>query len=159
MVLHGRKVSSFVSMQIAAAGDRALLLTIPEATSGRLRAAAERARELPGVVAAIVGHESIYVIGTSDADALRHAAEQAVESRWRAASRHQVNVSFNDDDGLDLREFLSHVNVSREQFLDRISSLRLSVRYLGFRAGFAYLDGWPRSEEHTSELQSLRHLV
>ena len=53
-------------MQIAAAGDRALLLTIPNATSGRLRAAADRARTISGVVAAIVGHESIYVIGTGD---------------------------------------------------------------------------------------------
>jgi KipI family sensor histidine kinase inhibitor len=131
-------------MQIAAAGDRALLLTIPNATSGRLRAAAERAREIPGVVAAIAGHESIYVIGTSDADALRRVAEEAVESRSKTASRHEVRVSFADDDGLDLREFLSHVNVGREQFLERVSSLRLSVRYLGFRAGFAYLDGWPR---------------
>src|SRR2546423_14819534 len=103
MVLHGRKVSSFASMQIAAAGDRALLLTIPNATSGRLRAAAERAREIPRVVAAIVGHESIYVIGTSDADALRRAAEQAVESRSTAASRPEGNVSFHDYDGRDLR--------------------------------------------------------
>ena len=130
-------------MQIAVAGDRALLLTIPDATSGRLRAAADRAREIPGVVAAIVGHESIYVIGTSDADALRRAAEQAGESRSKLSARHEIQVSFNDDDGLDLREFLSHVSISREQFLERVSSLRLSARYLGFRAGFAYLDGWP----------------
>ena len=131
-------------MQIAAAGDRALLLTMTGATSARLRAAADRAREIAGVVAAIVGHESVYVIGTTDADALRRAAEQAIESRTKPAAHHRVNVSFSDDDGLDLREFLSHVSIGREQFLERVASLRLSVRYLGFHAGFAYLDGWPR---------------
>jgi KipI family sensor histidine kinase inhibitor len=130
-------------MQIAPAGDRALVMTMPGARSARLRAAGERAREIPGVVAAIVGQESLYVIGTSDADALRHAAEQAVDSKVRPAARHRVTVSFHDDDALDLREFLSHVNVSREQFLKRVSSIRLSVRYLGFCAGFAYLEGWP----------------
>ena len=131
-------------MQIAAAGDRALLLTIPGATSARLLAAAQRAREIAGVVAAIVGHESLYVIGTNDAEALRVAAEQAVESKTKPAARHRVMVSVHDDDALDLREFLSHISVSREQFLRRLASIRLSVRYLGFRAGFAYLDGWPR---------------
>ena len=119
-------------------------MTLPAATSARLRAVADRARQLPGVVAAIVGHESIYVIGTSDENALRSAVNQAVESRTKAATVHQVSVSFAEDDAIDLREFLSHANMSREQFLQRIGSIRLSVRHLGFRAGFAYLDGWPR---------------
>jgi len=131
-------------MHITQAGDRALLVTLPGATSGRLRAVAERARGIGGVVAAIVGHESVYVIGTSDENALRSAVNQAVDARTRPANVHHVSVSFDEDYAFDLREFLSHANISREQFLQRIGSVRLSVRYLGFRAGFAYLDGWPR---------------
>ena len=130
-------------MQIAAAGDRALLITLRGSSSARLRAAADLARRIPGVVAAIVGHESIYVIGTNDADALRTAVEQARESDAGQGTWHRITVSFHDDYALDLPEFLTHVGVTRDDFLTRVSSIRLSVRYLGFRAGFAYLDGWP----------------
>jgi len=130
-------------MHIAAAGDRALLITLPGASSARLRAAAERARDIAGVVAAIVGHESIYVIGTSDAVALQRAVEQSVESETGAQKHHRIEVSFEDEHALDLRDFLAHVHATREEFLQRLPSIRLSVRYLGFRAGFAYLAGWP----------------
>ncbi|HUJ14751.1 MAG TPA: carboxyltransferase domain-containing protein, partial [Thermoanaerobaculia bacterium] len=130
-------------MQIAAAGDRALLLTVPGASSARLRAIAERSREIAGVVAAIVGHESVYVIGTSDADALRRAADAAIEIDAGPQTRHRINVSFAEEHALDLGEFLSHVRLSREEFLRRVPAVTLSVRYLGFRPGWAYLEGWP----------------
>ena len=52
-------------------------------------------------------------------------------------------MSFRDDYAADLSEFLSHAKMTREDFLSRVSGLRLVVRYLGFRGGFAYLDGWP----------------
>ena len=130
-------------MQIAAAGDRALLITLSGASSARLRAAAERARDIAGVVAAIVGHESIYVIGTNDRAAVQRAVDQASESNAGSQAKHRINVSFHDDYALDLSEFLARVDVTREHFLQRLPSIRLSVRYLGFRAGFAYLDGWP----------------
>ena len=79
-------------MHIAPAGDRALLLTIPGASASRLRAIAERARKIAGVVAAIIGHESLYVIGTNDADALRSAANVG-ESESKPGKRHHINVS------------------------------------------------------------------
>ncbi|MEA2328109.1 MAG: hypothetical protein QOE68_3068, partial [Thermoanaerobaculia bacterium] len=47
--------------------------------------------------------------------------------------------------GPDLDEFLTHVHITRDDFLQRIPSLRLTARYLGFRAGFAYLEGWPEA--------------
>src|SRR5437667_4051840 len=119
-------------MQIAAAGDRALLITLTGASSARLRAAAERAREVAGVVAATVGHESIYVIGTSDVAAVQNAIDRATESTVSPQIRHRITVSFHDDYALDLSEFLKRVGVSREQFLQRLPSIRLSVRYLGF---------------------------
>ncbi len=57
-------------MLIAPAGDRALLVTLPDASAAMVRSAAESVRKIPGVVAAIIGHESVYVIGTSDASAI-----------------------------------------------------------------------------------------
>jgi KipI family sensor histidine kinase inhibitor len=130
-------------MHIAAAGDRALLITLPGASSAHLRAAAERARDIAGVVAAIVGHESIYVIGTNDSAALQRAVERSVASDAGPKKHHRIEVSFHDEHALDLADFLTHVHATREELLKRLPSIRLSVRYLGFRAGFAYLDGWP----------------
>jgi allophanate hydrolase subunit 1 len=129
-------------MQIAPAGDRALLLTIPGASAARLRAVAERARAIDGVVAAIVGHESVYVIGTSDTEALRSAANVG-DAEAKPGKLHRIDVSFDREQALDLDEFLAHVHVSREEFLRRIPDIALSVRYLGFRGGFAYCEGWP----------------
>ena len=127
-------------MRIAPAGDRALLVTLPDASAARVRAAADSVRAIAGVVAAIVGHESVYVIGTSDADAVRHAIESAVATSSAPAKLHRIPVLF---DGFDLAEFLEFVHISHDVFLRRIPSIRLVARYLGFRAGWAYLDGWP----------------
>ena len=130
-------------MHIAPAGDRALLVTLPDASAAHLRALAQRVRAMSGVVAAIVGHESIYIIGTSDADAVRRAVEAPVASKEGPAKRHDIEVSFHESNALDLNDFLKHVRLSREDFLRQLASVHLTVRYLGFRAGFAYLDGWP----------------
>jgi KipI family sensor histidine kinase inhibitor len=130
-------------MHIAPAGDRALLVTLPDASAARVRAAAESVRAIAGVVAAIVGHESVYVIGTSDADAVQRVIESAVVASSVATKRHRIAVSFHENHALDLAEFLSFVRISRDAFLQRIPSILLVARYLGFRAGFAYLEGWP----------------
>ncbi len=145
-------------MQIAAAGDRALLVTLPGVSSARIRAAAERARRVAGVVAAIVGHESLYVIGTTDEDAIRQAVEASNTSSANAINTHRVQVSFHDEHALDLRELLAHVHVSREEFLRRLPSIALSVRYLGFRAGFSYLDGWPAEWAKPRRSTSRNHI-
>ncbi|MCU1348441.1 MAG: hypothetical protein JWO56_1471, partial [Acidobacteria bacterium] len=72
------------------------------------------------------------------------------ELRWldgsaaeRRATRHEFEVSFADEHAPDLAAFLAHAGLSRDAFLRRIGNLTLTARYLGFRAGFAYLDGWP----------------
>jgi hypothetical protein len=71
------------------------------------------------------------------------AVEQSVASEAATQKHHRIEVSFEDEHALDLRDFQAHVHATREEFLQRLRSIRLSVRYLGFRAGFAYLDGWP----------------
>jgi allophanate hydrolase subunit 1 len=117
-------------VQRVRAGDNADLIELGDVTAGELHAAAARMRAEPGVLAVLPGHSSLYVIrgdGTAAASASSREPRQ-----WR------VPVQF---DGQDLPELLARV--PREAFLERIAALRLTARYLGFRGGFAYLEGWP----------------
>jgi KipI family sensor histidine kinase inhibitor len=123
--------------KVSRAGDRGLLADFgPDVAAAELhaRAAALRARE--DVVACIVGHQSLYVIfrGAPSLD-FGDVPPIAITSRT-----HVIDVDFSV---ADLDELLAHARITREAFLARIPSIRLSARYLGFRAGFAYLEGWP----------------
>ena len=130
-------------MQLAPAGDRAVLVELGDVTADELHAANARVREVNGVVRSISGHSSLYVIFDGAPD--REALTVALRSRQpltghRQSVVHELPVSF---DGPDFEEFLSHAHITREEFRARIENIRLVARYLGFRAGFAYLDGWP----------------
>lgn len=108
-------------MHVAPAGDRALLIELPpDVTAAELHAAAARARSHADVLACIVGHASLYVLfrGAPDASIDVRAAPVAWTPR-----RHRVEVAF---EGFAL----DHPVV-------------LTARYLGFRPGWAYLEGWP----------------
>lgn len=130
-------------MSIAAAGDRALLVTLEGATARRLRAVADAIRRIDGVEAAIIGHESVYTIGTVDRDAVARAIANAGEADASAAKTHRVEVSFAPEHALDLDTLLARTGVPRDEVIARIAATPLTVRYLGFKAGFAYLEGWP----------------
>ncbi|MCU1231235.1 MAG: hypothetical protein JWO97_4119 [Acidobacteria bacterium] len=125
-------------MQIAAAGDRGLLATFDDASPSLLRSLAAAVRRDANVVACVVGHESLLAIfrGAPDASVF----ERDVSDELTPAVVHRVAVTF---DGADLDELLAHAALTRDEFLTRVDGLELTVRYLGFRAGFAYLDGWP----------------
>lgn len=130
-------------MHVAPAGDRALLVELGEVTAAELHAANSMAKALPGVSKSIPGHSSLYVIfeGSPDRAALQVALETA--SNQQPAPSHstlEVPVTF---DGENFEELLAHTGLSRDAFLTRVDGMRLVARYLGFRAGFAYLDGWP----------------
>ena len=140
---HGGNVIIVPEMLIASAGDRGLLVTLPGASAAHLQAASRRIREIKGVVAAIVGQESIYVIGTTDRDAVESAVSNPATGDRRPATEHRVEVSFAPRHALDFEALLSRAGEPREAVIDRISRLTLTARYLGFRAGFAYLEGWP----------------
>jgi allophanate hydrolase subunit 1 len=129
-------------MQLAPAGDHALLLDLGQVTAAELHAANARALTVPGVARSIPGHSSLYVIfdGAPDRDALTRALKGTSNQQPATSNTIHVPVAFN---GEDLDEFLSHVNLTRDAFLTRVDGLRLTARYLGFRGGFAYLDGWP----------------
>lgn len=130
-------------MQLVPAGDRALLVELGEVTAADLHAANARASSTAGVVRSTPGHSSLYVMfaGAPDAEALRSALQTAdLASATTAGRSRVVPVHF---DGEDLTEFLALARVSGEDFLRRVDGLTLVARYLGFRGGFAYLDGWP----------------
>jgi len=97
----------------------------PDVTAAELHARAAEIRARPGVLACIVGQRSLYVIsGSRDFEISSGPA--------RAPVVHRIEVNFNGPE-------------MREEFRARMDGLRLTARYLGFRAGFAYLDGWPRA--------------
>jgi KipI family sensor histidine kinase inhibitor len=127
-------------MQIAAAGDRGLLATFDDASPSLLRSLAAAVRRDVNVVACVVGHESLLAIfrGVPDASVFDRETSNDVSP----AMVHRVAVTF---DGADLDQLLAHAALTRDEFLTRVDGLNLTVRYLGFRAGFAYLDGWPWS--------------
>jgi allophanate hydrolase subunit 1/allophanate hydrolase subunit 2 len=124
--------------KVTRAGDRGLLADFgPDVAALELHARAAALRERSDVIACIVGHQSLYVI-FRDAPELDLGDVPPVTITPR---KHVIDVDFS---GPDLDELLAHARVTREAFLARIPSLRLTARYLGFRAGFAYLEGWPK---------------
>ncbi len=86
------------------AGDRALLVEVGEITAAHLHAAAVAVRSLGGVVACIVGQESLYVIFDRRPQpelvlrALAGAGARHVEPR-----RHAIEISFAAEQAPDLR--------------------------------------------------------
>jgi len=130
-------------MRIAPAGDTALLVELgDDVTAAQLHAAATRVCELARVTRCTPGHSSLYVVfdGAPDRNAVREAIDKPGNGQRATGNEHRVTVSFADE---DLNEFLAHTNQTLDTFLARIPSVTLQARYLGFRAGFAYLDGWP----------------
>jgi len=125
-------------MPIAAAGDRALLATYDDISPAMLRARAAAVRRDASVVACVIGHSSLLVVfrDTPDESVLSVDVEESIDP----PRVHRIDVVF---DGPDLAELLEHAKLTRDEFLARVNRLELIVRYLGFRAGFAYLDGWP----------------
>lgn len=129
-------------MQLAPAGDRAVLIDLGDISTEELHAAAAYARSIERVVRVTPGHSSLYVIWSDGPippellepwPALDLASVIAREPRV-------IRVAF---DGEDFAEFLTMHAFSRDAFLERVQMLTLTARYIGFRAGFAYLDGWP----------------
>ncbi len=127
-------------MKIAPAGDLAVLIELGDVSATGLHAAAAAARDLPGVVACIVGHSSLYVVFNRRPEI--SAFDAASHRQPTTGNRpHIIRVSFAAAPDLD--EFLARAHLAGDEFLRRVADLRLVVRYLGFRGGFAYLDGWP----------------
>lgn len=107
-----------------------------------------RAFEQDGRVA-IVGHSSVLVFAREgeDANAVIALSEALIDDcrDLPAADRqmHELDVVFDERYGPDLPLLFREHHLEPAQFLARVSEIELTVRFLGFRPGFAYLDGWP----------------
>lgn len=131
-------------MRIHPAGERAFLVVDDGFTAGKLRAVA-RALDAAGMIS-VVGHSSVLVFKNGrdfDGVAILQLADSAKESSDAPSQLHRMDVRFGGEHGPDLPLLLDHAQLDEETFLDRIAHLELTARYLGFRPGFAYLDGWP----------------
>lgn len=122
-------------MNVARAGDHALLIDVGDVSARELHAYAAAARSEPGVIACTPGQRSLLIVFDHQPplDFDLRAADVAFQPRV-----HEVEVLF---DGEDFEEFLGRVAITRDEFVRRIPNL--TARYLGFRGGWAYLDGWP----------------
>ncbi len=130
------------AMNVLPAGDHAMLVEFDRnIAAADLHAAAQSVRTLDGVLACIVGASSLYVVFMNDPPKLDLSRAIA---RTSEPATHTIFVSFRDEYAPELREFLSLTKQTKDEFLKRLSQLRLVVRYLGFRGGYAYLDGWPQ---------------
>jgi len=123
--------------KVTPAGDRGLLADFGEdVTAAELHARAAALHEHPHVVACVVGQQSLYVVFDGE-PAIDFDDVPPIAFTPRT---HVIDVDFS---GPDLDELLAHAHLARGDFLKRVPSIRLTARYLGFRAGFAYLEGWP----------------
>src|SRR5258706_1218879 len=123
--------------KVTPAGDRGLLADFGAVvTAAELHARAAALHEHPHVVACIVGQQSLYVV-FDDEPAIDFDDVPPIAFTPRT---HVIDVDFS---GPDLDELLAHAHLTRGDFLKRAPSIRLAARSLGFRAGFAYLEGWP----------------
>jgi KipI family sensor histidine kinase inhibitor len=128
----------------APAGDRALLIDLGAVSAAELHATAAVLRARQGVLACIVGQQSLYLVSDRPIDlAAWKVLPLPGPTIWTPPRRHVVAVSFAEEQAPDLPELLRRAGIDRATFLGRVGTLRLTSRYLGFRAGFAYLDGWP----------------
>jgi len=144
-------------LSIRRAGDRAVLAVFRTVSLAELQWAAAEARSLTNVEAVVIGHSSLLVLFDPRAtDAVeissalqRNFRDARVAGRWvvgprpTAAAIHEIEVSFAPEDAPDLPDFLAHAGMTRDEFLSRIRAVSLRARYLGFRPGFAYLEGLP----------------
>lgn len=135
-------------MSAARAGDAGVLIELGDVSFDELQAALAVAKRFPGVVTAIAGHSSILVLydGLPDVRALSENLESGLPAGGDSAGSgrtHEVPLGVHETDAPDLPRLLSRVGITRQEFLAELGSLRLRARYLGFRPGFAYLEGLP----------------
>jgi KipI family sensor histidine kinase inhibitor len=145
MLSQGDATMTPMTGAIHVVGDNALFVDVGHIAADELHRIASTLRADARVAAAIVGEQSIYAVfsGPPDRSVLEQALRQHGDSRLHDRRRHDIEVDFSPSLGPDLEQFLQEKNLDRDTFLRRIATLRLETRYLGFRAGFAYLEGWP----------------
>ncbi|MCA1732061.1 MAG: urea amidolyase family protein, partial [Acidobacteria bacterium] len=138
-----------MEIDVRTAGDLAVRLTLGEIETRTLAAMAEEARAREEIAAAVPAAESILLIFRDGMDAA--ARQRAIESISGGSApivvprAHQLEVSFAGEDAPDLSRLLDQAGLDRATFLASVAALSLRVRFLGFRPGFAYLEGVPEA--------------
>ena len=126
------------------AGDHALLVELGDVAAVALHAGAAAVRNVSGVIACIAGQRSLLVVFRDRPDPLAiELALNAPPAVAMAVAHHAIRVNFDARHALDLEQLLTRTGLTRSAFLSQLESLSMTARYLGFRAGFAYLEGWP----------------
>src|SRR5258705_9534554 len=123
-------------MRVLPAGDSAVWIELGEVSAEELHAAAGHVSAMAGVVACVVGHSSLYVIGKTILDFGLPILDSPPNPKSKIQNLKSIRVSFTD--APDLAEFLDRIQLPLDPFLARVATLRLTARYLGFRGGFAY---------------------
>ncbi|MGH9458754.1 MAG: carboxyltransferase domain-containing protein, partial [Thermoanaerobaculia bacterium] len=138
-----------MASKILPAGDRGLLVRMRGMGLATLVAKTETARAESSVAAAIPGDDGVLLLFPAG---LARDVQLAVAERVARVTvgrshpsrvRHHIPVSFADEHAPDLPRLLEAAGIDRAAFLDMVAGLELRVRFLGFRPGFAYLEGVP----------------
>lgn len=136
-------------MTITPAGDRGVMIDLGDPSADVLHAMAARVRGLARNGVTIAGHSSLLVLFDEPAalaEFLRRRIELEASPDLVADEPAvlQIPTSFAPDHAPDLPALLQRAGCGFDELLQRIGQLRLRARFLGFRPGFAYLEGWPR---------------
>jgi len=129
-------------------GDGALIAEVASVGEAHgIAAAVARAPGWRGTEDVVVGYRTVVVIAdpsVADLDALEHelARIPADGGGPRSKRRVEIPVAF---DGPDLDEVAQLASTTPDGVIDQLLGCELTVAFIGFLPGFAYLDGLPRA--------------
>ena len=129
------------------AGDDAFLIDFAADDPGLMRGVSAKLSQDERVRACIAGHTSLFVLARQDRwsrDWLDRIVA-SIDDRVAIGSfgRHLVPVNFASHHAPELPLLAAKVGLGRSEVIEQIVLMQFRARYLGFLAGFAYLDGFP----------------
>lgn len=133
---------------LTAAGNHGVLVDFEQIDAAHLHAAARRTLDLTHLESCIIGHSSLLLLFATrppDAEVMWAVADAIANPIAIEPRHHLIEVSLDAPDAPDLGRLLEHLDATQEDFVAALAATHFHVRFLGFRAGFAYLDGAPRS--------------
>jgi len=111
----------------------------------RVAAAALRTSGLPGLVDVVPAARTVLVLGSPELDPERLEAFESTAAPPAPAISPRTHEILMTPDGEDLDEIASRCGLSPDAFLEAFVPLTLTVGFLGFSPGFAYLYGLPKA--------------
>lgn len=127
-------------------GDAALVAEVQTSVDAhRLAAAVSGAPGWPGVEDVVVGYRSVVVVvdpSVADLGAMEEELAQVPPARPGPASARLVKIPVRFD-GADLEEVADLASTTPAGVIDQVVGSVLTVAFVGFLPGFAYLEGLP----------------